>query len=121
MARYKAKWVYGPHTLRRGQIKAECEADSLHDFAKALCNNYAYNLGDGFWFAIYDSAEEIESICIEEATDKPAWAKQITDYPVYYFGSGYGEEILCNPSAAQIINQIIGESYGDYDLKITGI
>lgn len=118
MARYKAKWVYGPQCLRAGQIMAECEANSLPEFAKALCNEYAYNLGDGFWFTIYSNKAEIESTFGE---DLPDWCSQITSYPVYYFGSGFGEEILCNPSATQIIRQIQGESYVDYDLQTSGI
>jgi hypothetical protein len=121
MARYKAKWIYGPQTSRKGQIKAECEADSLPEFAKALCREYAYNLGDGFWFQIYSSEKEIKSTFGDELDDMPEWFIQVTEYPVYYFGSGFGEEILCKPTATQIINQILGEAYGDYDLKITGI
>jgi len=121
MARYKAKWIYGPQTGRSGQIKAECEADSLPEFAKNLCNEYAYNLSDDFWFGIYNNEAAIKDSFGEGPEGVPDWVSQITAYPVYYFGGNFGDEILCNPSATKIINQIAGEGYGDYDLKISGI
>ena len=116
--RYKAKWVYSQCCTRKGQLKAECEADSLPDFAEQLVTTYAYNLGDGFSHSIFKSEEAILDCYSEEL---PEWFVKITAYPVHVFTSNFGEEILCNPSATAVINQISGESYGDYDLKITGL
>jgi hypothetical protein len=117
--RYTAKWVKGQQCqIQRGKVIAEAEADSLPEFASQLCTNYAYNLGDGFSFQKFESETEIKDSYGDEL---PEWFKDVTAYPVLVFVSNFGTEILCNPSASAIINQIRGESYGDYDLTINGI
>jgi len=116
--RYKAVWTYSQCCLRKGQVVAECESDSLPEFAKQLVTTYAYNLGDGFSHGLFESEKAIKD-CYGEAL--PEWFNKVTTYPVHVFTSNFGEEILCNPSASAIINQVRGESYGDYDLKVTGV
>jgi hypothetical protein len=119
MAKYKAQWVKGQQCrVSRGKVVAEAAADSLPEFAKQLCNVYGNGLGDGFSFCKFDSEKEIED-CYGE--DLPEWHKQTTDYPVFVFSSNFGAEILCKPTATAIINQICGESYGDYDLEVKGV
>jgi len=120
--KYKAVWRYSACCLRKGQIVAECEADSLPEFARKLVAIYAYSLGDDFCHAVFETEQAILA-CYDE--DVPDWWTRIPGdnaaYPVHVFTSNSGEEILCNPSATAIINQIHGEGYGDYDLTITGI
>ena len=120
-ARYKAIWTYSQCCLRKGQEFASCEADTLPEFASELCTTYAYNLGDGFWFARYENEAELRGCFGEDSEDLPEWFNEITAYPVLVFSSGFGEEILCKHSATAIISQIQSESYGDYDLEIKGI
>ena len=126
MSRYTAKWRYGRQCLRAGEIKAECEANSLPEFAQALCREYAYGLGDDFCFAIWGTFEQFVDAWGDDPADWPAWAREanIADnevWPIYEFTSSFGTELLCHPSASKIITQIADESYGDYDLVITGI
>lgn len=116
--RFKAIWKYSQCCLRKGQVFAECEAATLTEFAHQLCTTYAYNLGDGFSFSRFESEKEIKDCFGDEL---PEWHKSVTAYPVLVFASNFGEEILCNPTATAIVNQIRGESYGDYDLEIKGI
>lgn len=115
MKTYKAIWSYNQSCLRKGQEVARCEAVSADEFASQLCTTYAFGLGDGFSFARYESEEQIHE---SYGDDWPEWAESITAYPVLVFTSNFGDEILCNPSTAQIIDQIECESYGDYDLTI---
>ena len=120
MARYKAKWIYSPCCLRKGEVKAECEGKTLSEFAHNLCTTYAYELGDGFSFARYESEKQIIDFYGGEE-NLPDWFVNITTYPVLVFWNNFGEETLCDPTATAIINQIAGESYGDYNLTITGV
>jgi len=116
--RFKAVWKYSQCCTRKGQVVAECEAATLAEFAHQLCTTYAYHLGDGFSFSQFKDEEAIRD-CYGEVL--PGWFDTITAYPVLVFTSNYGEEILCNPSATAIVNQIRGESFGDYDLIIKGV
>ena len=116
--RYRAIWRYSQCCRNKGQVVAECEADSLPAFAEQLVTTYAYDLGDGFSHSIFKSEKAILDCYAEEL---PEWFVKITAYPVHVFTSNFGEEILCNPSATAVINQIRGEGYGDYNLRITGI
>ncbi|HAL44578.1 MAG TPA: hypothetical protein DCP47_01430 [Phycisphaerales bacterium] len=118
MKTYKAIWTYGQQCRRAGEVFAECEANSLPEFAKSLCDTYGLNLGDGFSFQKFDSEKEVKD-CYGD--DLPEWFENVTAYPVFVFSSNFGTEILCNPSSSAIINQVRGESYGDYDLTIKGI
>jgi len=119
MARYKAIWIYGPQCTRAGQEKARREARTLPEFAQKLCQVYGNFLGDGF--SCYEFKNEDAVFNCFGSDDLPDWFAAVTGYPVYVFSSCFGREILCNPTATAIINQIRGESYGDYDLTIMGV
>ena len=116
--RYRAKWIYGPQCLRKDQIKAECEARTLTEFSYALCAEYGYNVGDNFSFFKFQNEQEVRNCYGDEL---PEWFDEITAYPVLTFSSPSGTEILCNPTATDIVNMIRSDFYGDYDLHITGI
>ena len=116
--RYKAIWTYSQCCLRKGQVAAECEADSLPEFAKQLVNTYAYNLGDGFSHGLFESEKAIKD-CYGD--DLPEWFGKVTAYPVHVFTSNFGEEILCNPSASAIVNQIRKVTAIMMELEIKGI
>ncbi len=117
---YSAQWIYGQQCQRHGQIKAECAAETLEEFAHQLCTAYAYELGDGFSFYRWESEKDIRDCYGDAPDDLPGWFSSITAYPVLEFTSDCGDEILCNPTPQQIIDHIRGEHYGDYDLRITG-
>lgn len=113
MARYKAIWTYS------GEVKASCSASSLPDFAKAMCHVYAHVLGDDFWMFIFVSRSKVSDFYVGLPYGVPTWQPDAPKYPLFLFGSETGEDVLCNPSASEIIRYVAGKS-GGYDVRITG-
>lgn len=118
MARYKAKWVYGQQCLRKGQVKAECEANTLREFAAALITDYCNSLGDGFSGGTWPDLPAVRD-CYGD--DLPDWVGEVTAWPAVELSSNCGTTVLSRPTAIEIVNAIRGEDYGDYSLRIAGI
>ena len=116
--RYKAIWEYNQSCQKRGQEKTRCEADNYADFAKGLCAVYGLEIGDDFSCLIFKNIQGLENSYGEAI---PEEIEDLTTFPIIMFSSNYGDEILYNPTNSEIINKIQNDSYGDYNLKITGI
>jgi len=115
----KATWKYDNCCgTKAGRIAVEVEASTLKEFAEKLLNAYAFELGDGYYTQTFIGIEDVKSTFGE---DLPEWAADNQMWPVVALTSNGITEILCNPTAKDIVKQIRGEGYGDLNLTITGV